>query len=197
MIEDRELDTWRQQWGTVGEPLPDIHRQIQKRIKRQNLRFLADNLSAAVTFVAGVVFAVFVVRQQPDRLGITWAAGICIFMLVCAGYRLWLQRGTWRPETQSTRAFVELWEKRLTAKLRLLRLASYLVVGWIAFVAVSASVNREVVALRFKAHPAEQLAGVAASCIVVPASLFWLAWYRRRKLAELEDVKRLLAEMNG
>jgi hypothetical protein len=31
--------------------------------------------------------------------------------------------------------------------------------------------------------------------LIVPAVLFWLAWYRRRKLAELNEVKMLLDEI--
>jgi hypothetical protein len=190
MIEDRELDTWREQWGSVAEPLPEM----QRKIKRQNLRFVFSNLLAAIGFVGGLIFAVLVWHEQ-SRLGTGWAVGVCILMFVCAGYRVWAQRGTWRPETQSTRAFVELWHRRVVARIRLLRMASYIVPAWIVFCALLTVVNWTTIGPDFKAHPAEWLAPLVASFLVLPVIFFWSAWYRRRKLAELDQVEKILSEM--
>ena len=67
MIEDQELDTWREQWGGVAEPLPDL-RQIQRKIKRQQMSFVLENLLAAVGFVASLISLMFI-RQDPAPLG--------------------------------------------------------------------------------------------------------------------------------
>jgi hypothetical protein len=60
MIEDRELDTWREQWGSGGEPPPEFRRKIQQKIKRQSLRFLFGNLLTAIALVGILIFAVFI-----------------------------------------------------------------------------------------------------------------------------------------
>ena len=44
MIEDRELDIWREQWSSVAEPPAEFQRKVQQRIKRQDRRFVLDIL---------------------------------------------------------------------------------------------------------------------------------------------------------
>jgi hypothetical protein len=193
MIEDIELDRWREQWSGVAEGLPEL-RQIQRKIKRQNLRFVLDNLLAAVAFVGGLIFAVFV-SQKRGLLGTGWAAGICAFLFVSMGLRLWAQRGTWRAETQSSRAFVELWQRRVIARIRSLRMAIYAAPGWIAFCALLTVANWKTIGPHFKAHPAEWLAPLAVNFSLLPVIFLCVAWYRRQKLAELNEVNKILDEM--
>lgn len=197
MIEDRELDTWREQWGSVAEPLPEMQHQIQRKIKRQNMRFVLSNLVAAIAFVAVLIVGVAVVRQEASRWRVGGAVGMIIFVSVCAAYRLWVQRGTWRPETESTCAFVELWHGRVVARIRLLRLASYLVPGWIVFCAALAIVNWTTIVPEIKAHPGRWLAELIAILLFLAAAMFWLVWYRRHNRAELNEVKRILDEMKN
>jgi flagellar biogenesis protein FliO len=191
MIEDRELESWREQWRSVAEPLPEI----QRRVKRQNFRFVMSNLVAAIAFVVALILAVMAVRQEPSRLRIGWAVGIGILVFVCAGYRMWAQRGTWRPGTQSTRAFVELWHRRVMAKIRLIRAGLYLVPAWIVFCAALAAANWTAIGPDIHAHPTDWLQVLGAVFLMVLGAVLWLAWYRRRKLAELHEVKGILDEM--
>src|SRR5215467_3267353 len=111
-VEDHELETWREHWRGVPTTLPAIHRKI----KRQNFWFLVSNLIAVVGAIGALTFAAWAVAQEPSRLRIAWAIGIFVLGCVCGGYRVWYQRGTWRPETRSTRAFLELWQKRVISK---------------------------------------------------------------------------------
>lgn len=192
MIEDRELEIWREQWRSVAEPLPEI----QRNIKRQNLHFVIGNVVAASGFLGALILALVAVRQEPSPLRIGWAVGISVLAFVCAGYRMWVQRGTWRPETQSTRAFVELWHRRVMAKIRLVRVAIYLIPAWILFCAVLAAANWAVIGPDVKAHPTDWLLALGAIFLMVLVSLLWLVWYRRPKLAERDKViKRILDEM--
>ena len=39
MIEDHELDIWREQWGRVTGPSSEFQHKIQRRIKLQDRRF--------------------------------------------------------------------------------------------------------------------------------------------------------------
>jgi hypothetical protein len=192
MIRDRELETWREQWGSFAEPLPET-RQIRRKIKRQELRFILDNLLAAIALLAGLACAAFV-RQQQSWLGTGWAAGICVLVFVGAACRIWFQRGTWRSEAQSTRAFLELWKRRVKAKIRALRVASYLAASWLVFCAVLGAVNWPTIGRDFKGHPADWLEGVIASVFGVPLIFFWMVWRRRRTLAELNEVEKILDE---
>jgi hypothetical protein len=49
--------------------------------------------------------------HQASWLGKGWSAGVCVLVFVSVASRLWILRRTWRAETQSIRAFVELWHR--------------------------------------------------------------------------------------
>jgi hypothetical protein len=195
MIEDYELDLWRKQWRTVAGPSPDFQRKIQRRIKLQDRRFLLGNVLTAVAFPGILIFALFV-RHQANSLGTGWATAICMLLLVSAGYRVWAMRGTWRPDTQSTRAFVELWHRRVLARLLMLRISIYVALGWLILCAVLTVVNWATIGPEVKAHPRDWLDVLVASVVMQPVIWFWAAWLRRRKTAELNEVKAILDEMD-
>lgn len=192
MIEDQELDAWREQWSRVAAPLPEL-RQIQRKIKRQQLSFVLDNLLAAIGFVASLIVMVFV-RQDRSLLATGWVDGVFVLLFVAAGYSLWAKRGTWRADTQSTRTSVELWQRRVSAKIRALRVASYAAPGLIVFSALLLVANWATIGPELKAHPAKR-ALLMVNVLMLPAVFSWLAWYRRRKLAELNEVNKILGEM--
>ena len=195
MIEDRELDIWREQWSRIAGPSPRFQREIQQKIRRQNLRFLVGNVVTAIGFVGMLIFAV-VLRRQASWLGAWWATGISALALVSAGYRFWILRGTWHPETQSTRAFLELWHRRVQARLRLLEISVYVSLGWIVFCAVLTAVNWRTIGRDVKAHPRDWLEVLVACLLMQPVLWFGAAWIRRRKLAELNEVKKALDELD-
>jgi hypothetical protein len=197
MIEDRELDIWREQWSSVARPAIEFQRMVQQRIKRQERRFVLGNLLTAVTFLGLLIFGLFL-RQQSRWIGIGWATGVCVLAFVSIGYRVWVLRGTWRPQTQSTRAFVELWYKRVEARIRLLRISTYLSIGWLIFCAALMAVNWSIIGQDVRAHPKAWVALLVA-CVLMQPVLLWygVAWLRSRKLAELNEVKKILDEMDG
>jgi hypothetical protein len=194
MMEDRELDVWREQWSTVAGPSSDM-RRIQETISRQNRRFIISNLAALVALIVGLGFAVFQARGGSNTLERGEAAGFIVLMGLGAGYRLWLQRRTWRPETQSTRAFVELCHRRALVKLRLARVAMFVPAGWIFFCGVLVAIDWNAIAPDVKAHPAVCVGVLTGALLTIPASLFALTWYRRRKLFERTEVEKILKEM--
>lgn len=200
MMQDRELESWREQWrdndGRIQEMPSRLH-AIQKRIRRQNLGFILNNLFAAVgaVFVAG--FAIFAVRQEPSALRVSWAAGIFVMLVVAVGYRLRVQRGTWRAESQSTRAFVELWQRRVRAKLRMIRVGLYLIPGWLIFCTLLFAINWPRFGPDIHAHPRDWQVVLAAILVMIGGVCWFLAWYRRRKLRELDEVDCLLQQLKG
>lgn len=192
MIEDRELDSWRAQWsGVAAEPSLELQRRIRRRAKEQDRRFVLGNLLTVILFAGILIFAVFV-RQQASSLGTGWATGICVLVLVSAGYRLWFLRGTWRAETQSTRGFVELWQRRVLARLGLLRISIFVSIGWMISCAALVAANWKTIEPNIK----EWEEVLVASVLMQPVIGFWAAWLRRRKLVELDEVKKILEEIN-
>jgi Na+/melibiose symporter-like transporter len=194
---DRELDTWREQWSSAAAPPPEFLRQVQERIKRQDRRFVLGNLLTTITFLGLLIFAEYM-RHQSTWMGTGWATGICVLAFVAAAYRIWALRGTWRPETQSTRAFVELWHKRVAARIRLLRISMYLSLGWIIFSAALTAANWSTIGQDVKAHPKEWVA-LLVVCVLMQYPVIWYGavWLRRRKLAELNEVTKIMNEMDG
>jgi hypothetical protein len=197
MIEDRELDAWREQWSSVAEPSADFQRKVQQRIKREDRRFVLGNLLAVIAFLWILIFAVYM-RHQSSWMGTGWSTSVCVLVFVSAGVRIWVLRRTWRAETRSTRAFVELWYKRVEARIRLLRLSAYLSIGWLIFCAALTAVNWSIIGQDVGTHPREWVA-LLVVCVLMQAVLLWYgaAWLRRRKLAELNQAKQILDEMDG
>ncbi|MFZ3262503.1 MAG: hypothetical protein WA172_00755 [Terriglobales bacterium] len=195
--EDRELDTWREQWSSVAEPPAEFERKVWQRIMRQDRRFVLGNLLTVIAFLGILIFAVFM-RHQSTWMGTGWSTGIFVLVFVSAGYRIWFLRGTSRPQTQSTRAFVELWHKRVAARIRLLRISIYVSLGWIIFCAVLTAVNWATIGRDVRAHPKEWV-GLLVACVLMqyPVIWYWANWLRRRKLAELHEVEQILNEMNN
>jgi len=201
MIEDRELDAWREQWSSVAEPSADFQRdfqrKVQQRIKREERRFVLGNILTVIAFIGILIFAWYM-RHQSTWVGIGWSTSVCVLVFVSAGVRIWVLRRTWRPETQSTRAFVELWYKRVEARIRLLRISTYLSIGWLVFCAALTAVNWSIIGQDVGAHPKGWVALLVA-CVLMQAVLLWygVARLRRRKLAELNEVKQIRDQMDG
>ena len=197
MTNDRELDTWRDQWSSVAEPPAEFQRKVQERIKRQQRRFVLGNLLTVIAFLGLLIFAVYM-RHQSSWMGTGWATGICVLAMVSTAYRVWIFRGMWRPQAQSTRAFVELWHKRVTARIRLLRISIYVSLGWIVFCAALTAANWATIGQDVKANPKAWVV-VLVACALMQYPVIWYGavWLRRRKLAELNEVKKIMDEMDG
>jgi Na+/melibiose symporter-like transporter len=191
MTEDHELDHWREQWSSVAGPSPEFLRQVQERIKLQDRRFLIGNLLTVAVLVGMLIFAGYL-GHQVSWLGKGWATGVCILVFVSVACRLWILRRTWRTETRTTRAFVELWRRRVLARLRLLRTAIYMSLGWIICCAALTVANWATIRLDVMVHPREWLGLMVASILMLPVLWFGATRLRRRKVAELHEVTRLL-----
>jgi hypothetical protein len=197
MTNDSELDAWREQWSRVAEPPAEFQSKVQQKIKRQDRRFVIGNILSAIALLGLLIFAVYI-RHQSTWMGPGWATGICVLAFVSTAYRVWIMRETWRPQTQSTRAFVELWHKRATARIRLLRISIYLSLGWIIFCAVLTAANWTTIGRDVMAHP-RAWAALLIACVFMQYPVIWysVAWLRRRKLAELNEVTKIMNEMDG
>ena len=194
MKKDRELNLWREEWSAVAPPSPEFQRQIHERIKLHDRRFLIGNLLTVAVFVGMLAYAVYL-SHQPSKIVRGQATGLCVLVFVCVVSRLWILRGTWRAETRSTRAFVELWRRRVLAQIKGLQIGIYLSIGWLAFCAGLAAVNLAAIKFEFIAHPTACLILTVVIAIMLPVIWFTAMWFRRRKVAELKRVTGLLEEI--
>jgi hypothetical protein len=195
--QDRDLDLWREQWSSVARPSPDFQRQVQQRIKVQERRFWLGNLLALAAFGGMLTLAFYQLTHPASRLEKGQATGVCVLLFVAVTCRLWIMRGTWRAETQSVRAFMELWQRRVLARIRGLQIAIYLAIGWLVFGAVLAGANWATIRLAFRAHPAAFFAMMVFIVLMLRLIWFGVMWFRRLKVAELNEVTRLLEEIKA
>jgi hypothetical protein len=193
--EDHELDSWREQWSSVAGPSPEFRRQVQEKITAKNRHFWLGNLLTVAAFGGALIFALYQFRYPESELDKSAATGVFVLLFVSVICRLWIMRGTWRAETRSTRAFVELWRRRALAQIRALQISIYVATGWLVFCAGLGAANWKTIRLELTAHPIACLALTVIIVITLP--LIWLVamWLRRRKVAELNQVTRLLEEM--
>ncbi len=195
MTNDRELNLWREQWSGVAPLSPEFLRQVQKRIKVQDRRFWLGNLLAVAALVGMLILAFYQLSHYTSRFGKGQATGVCVLLFVAVTCRLWLMRGTWRAETQSTRAFVELWQRRVLSRIRGLQISIYIAIGWLVFCAALAAANWATIRLELMAYPIACLALMLVIVVMLRVIWFCVMWLRRRKVAELNEVTKLLEEM--
>jgi len=195
MTEDHELDLWREQWSSVALVSPEFKRQVQERIKVQNRRFWLGNLVALAALLGTLILAAYQITHYTSRLEKGQATGVFVLFFVAAACRLWVMRGTWRAETQSVRAFLELWQRRVLSRIRGLQIAIYLAIGWLVFCAALVAANWATIRLELMAHPAALSAMMVVIVVMLPLIWRGAMWFRRHKVAELNEVARLLEEM--
>ena len=194
---DREVDLWREQWSCVAPLSPGFLRQVQKRIKVQNRRFWLGNLLAVAALVVMLILAFYQLSHYTTMFEKGEATGVCVLLFVAVTCRLWLMRGTWRAETQSTRAFVELWQRRVLSRIRGLQIGTYIAIGWLVFCAALGAANWSTLRLEFMGHPTVYLAMMLVIALMLPVIWLGVMWFRRRKVAELNEVTKLLEEMEA
>ena len=195
MTEDRELNLWRDQWSGVARLSPELKRQVQKRIKAQDRRFWLGNLLAVAAFVGMLILAVHQLSHPASRLEKGQATGVCVLLFVAVTCRLWIMRGTWRAETQSIRAFMELWRRRVLTQIRGLQIGIYLAIGWLGFGAVLVVSNWATIRLEVTPYPIACLVLMVVIVLMLPLIGYGTMWLRRRRVAELNEVTRLLEEI--
>jgi uncharacterized membrane protein YbhN (UPF0104 family) len=72
------------------------------------------------------------------------------------------------------------------------------VVGWIIFCVALTAANWAIIGQDVKAHPKAWVALLVA-CVLMqyPVIWYWVDWLRRRKLAELNEVTKIMNKMDG
>jgi hypothetical protein len=168
---DTELETWRQEWQSETEPLPDL----KKKIKRQNLRMIAGVVVIGICLVISTALA----RRSSFMSGL--AVGIWFSSLCMGAYNVWNRRGAWKPTAQTTLAYAELYYKRAIARAKTLRFAFY-------FLLTAIVLYGTYVTWRWKG-----LSGLETAIFTgMMIELLFFQYLRHRQTREIETSRNLL-----
>jgi len=129
---DDELLAWRTDWQAETAPTPEVLEAICRRVRRQS-RGMALLLAGELLLAAGaLVFLIRFALRHPDPVDVATMAGLCLLTLWATACSLWLRRGLWKPETETTAAFLALSVGRARRRLRSLRASWWLLGGEVA-----------------------------------------------------------------
>lgn len=129
---DDELDSWRTEWASQTPPHQDLQVWLSGARRRATRETAWSVLGVIAMFIIYGVMAFQSTRIEWVALGLAGCVFAALGVLVMARVR----RGTWKPVNQSTRAFLELYERRARAQLRLIRFSAWLGLGWLVLVGV-------------------------------------------------------------
>jgi hypothetical protein len=172
MNPDTELEQWRGAWQSETAVPADLRRRVARQSRFMRIMLAGDIL---VTVVIGGGATLLAARSpRLDMLllaGATW-----LFIAIAWVFRLVVSRGLWSPPAMDTGAFVELLIRGCRAKLAATWFGGGLFICEIAF------------CFTWIHGHSWQGPGLSTWLIVVAISIAFfafLAWYRRRKRAEL------------
>ena len=182
---DTELDVWRREWQSETAVPADLRRRVERQSRWLRIGIAADIL--VTVLIGGGVLVLAARSPLPDMLllaAVTWS-----FIAAAWAFRLTITRGLWSPSAVNTAAFVDLSIKRCRAQLAATLFGAGLFVcemvfclGWI---------------YRHSAPRPPLVAWLFGSITNILVWLFslaffaFLAWYRRKKRAELAWLRTL------
>ena len=182
---DDELREWMSDWQADSEPAPDVRDAIRRRVRRQGFGMILLAAGEVAFACAMLVFLIGFAVRHPQPVDVATMAGFSLLVVWATGYGLWYRRGLWRPEAETTAAFLALSIRRCQRRLLALRAGWWLLaaevvlfVPWIQFHAESPA------DYLFSYGFLALMAGGAAAVLVV------LGRRTRRELGELEAVRR-------
>lgn len=186
---NEELDSWRVLWQAQPEApsADDLGDRVTRETRLKKIALIAP---IAVTILIGgwiATRAIASARWEDVGLAIeTW-----LFIATIWTGSLWLDRGTWRPVTNTTRGFVDVSIRRCQGAIAGLRFAAVLYLAQLAFILYWK--------LRFTSVTAEALAAswpvVALGWLGVPLFFAWGVWITRRKQSELHVLLELRRQL--
>jgi hypothetical protein len=126
---DRELDVWRRQWQAHTSVPPDLRRTLERQTRMMGLRLVGRVGLTVIYGVGTVLWSVASGRRDVVVL----AGAIWLFIATGWTFALTNSRGTWKPASSTTAAFLELLIIRCRRRLRALAFASVFYVVMLSF----------------------------------------------------------------
>ena len=184
---DAELETWRGQWQSHTAIPSGLRRRVERQTRFMKLALLAD---IVVTVVIGGATTLWAIKS-PDP-GTFWLdMGTWVMIAIAWAFSTTVNRGNWAPSAQNTTAFVEISLRRCRARLAAAWFAAAFYLAQTAFVLGWVYLHSPA-----RQIPLSQWLWFSA----IPIDLIWictavfflaLAWYARKKRAELLYLTRL------
>src|SRR5687767_11260474 len=103
MTIDAELETLQRDWQSQTVVPVDLHARVERQIRNARVSLAA---SIVVTLVFGVGMPAWAIASQRVDVAVL-AGGVWLFILTTWVASLTMARGTWKPASQTTAAFLE------------------------------------------------------------------------------------------
>lgn len=181
---DDELREWRADWQAEPEPGPEIRDAIRRRVQRKSFRMALATVAEVLFALAMLVFVAWSALRQPGPVHAVAMACLALLILWATGCSLWYLRGTWRPGTETTSAFVGLSLLRCRRRLRAVRAGWWLLALELAVMIPWIVLSLEAKGLAFGL--------LAAATALVSAFLAMAERKARRELREWEETRESL-----
>ena len=193
MNTDVELEVWREQWQAETAVPVNLRRSVERQSRLMKIGLLGDTL---VTLVMGGGATAWALRSM-DRGVALVAVATWVFLAAAWAVVLTMNRGLWAPSALDTVTFVDLSVRRCQSALATIWFAGGLFVcevvfglGWV---------------YRHSAYghtrPGSWLwfSSLRIDIVWICTVAFFgaMAWYRRKKRAELVSLLRLRGEIAG
>jgi hypothetical protein len=190
---DTELEGWRQSWQSETAVPADLRNRVQRQTLWMRIALVADIL---VTLTMGGGTTLLAIRSpRPEYLIL--AAATWFFLMAAWAFSLVARRGTWQPPlAETTDAFLDLSLRRCRAQLAGVWFCAALYLAEIAFCLAWIYRESPPRGLSWGAwlwFGSPTIDGVWALTVAVMIGLFW---FRKRKLAELQSLAELRAELS-
>jgi hypothetical protein len=191
MSSNAELDTWRMLWqGRVEAPAAaDLRDRVARETRRKRIE-MAGSILVTILIGGWVIARAVSSRELHD---VALAVETWVFIAVIWLGVSWIDRGNWRPLTDTTTGFVELTIGRCRSALAGVRFSLYLYLAQLAFILF----------WQFRYSGTEPVVLLTSWPVIllgwlgVPLLIAFGVWFTRRKRAELTrllDVQRQLTE---
>lgn len=188
-----EFDTWRRQWQGVPSEAEAGRRavELRRRVERQSRWYVAGLIvPVLVTVLIGGGVVLHAERTgKPGDVAValeTW-----LFIVMAWAASIWIARGTWRPLSETTAAFVDLSMRRCRANLRAIPLAVGLYLAQLV-VLVLLKYRYGSAGAVVPSLPPVVLGGGGFLALLVGGR--WYALKQHAKLRQLDELRRQLIE---
>jgi hypothetical protein len=190
MNADLELDGWRRRWQAQPARFDVV--ALKESVARETRRMKVMLLAPVGVTVGIGGWALIGALTRPTAASLSLAIGVWSFIVMAWAGALWLSRGTWRPQAETTDAFVEVAIRRCESAVQSVPLALALYVLQIVFMLLWAPRMLHVEPAQVLLAPQMVLMG----WIGLPVFTGFMIWYARRKRAELASLQAVRRQLS-
>jgi hypothetical protein len=194
MNTDAELARWSRRWQAQSEARNNapLAEDLKRRVARQS-RLMKIGLIVPILVTLGIgggfTALALTLATEANVLLIT---EIWLFIVVTWIGSLWIARGTWRPLTETTAAFVDISIRRCQSNISAATFGVWLYVAQLSFMLLWKffSTSIDLTAL-LTAWPV-----ILIGWVGLPAFLAWRFWFVRRQRAALDRFLELQRQLD-